>query len=123
MAVCSVRLVANSRKQVNGEWVDDKELWIDCSCFKNLAENVAESISKGDLVIVSGRLQTEKWESKEGEKRSAIKMIANSIAPSLAMATAKVTRASRSGSSDQQSTAADDPWATSSTNTSDDPPF
>lgn len=87
VAVGRVRLVASSRKknEESGEWEDDKTCWITVTCFKKLAEHVAESVVKGDLINVTGKLQTEEWES-DGQKRSATVMVADTVAKSLAFA-------------------------------------
>lgn len=85
VAVGSMRIVAASRKQnpETKEWEDDKTLWMNVSCFKTLAENVAESVAKGDMVVVTGRIFTDEWTSPEGEKRSAVKMNADTVSVSL----------------------------------------
>jgi len=62
------------------------------TAWYKLAENCAESLSKGDRVLVSGRLSQDSWESKEGQKRSAVKIIANVIAPSLEFASCKIEK-------------------------------
>lgn len=131
VAVGSVRLVANSRKQDNGEWVDDKTLFLDGVLFKQYAENVVESLTKGMLVLVSGRLQTEQWE-KDGEKRSKVSLLVDHIAPTLQYSTVKVTKVERTSGGGQSSSGggqqsrpsapADDPWATPA-GVSDEPPF
>lgn len=131
MAVGNVRLVANSRKLENNEWVDDKVLFLDGVLFKQYAENAVESLEKGMLVIVTGRLQTEQWE-KDGEKRSKVSLLIDHIAPSIQYATAKVTKTERKQGGGQQSSSgggqqsrpapADDPWATPAAQ-SDEPPF
>jgi single-strand DNA-binding protein len=85
-AVARIRLVANSRKKnEDGEWVDDKTLWMTGTAFDKQAENVAESLAKGDLVVVSGRLQTDEWEANDGtkRKRTATTLVIDSIGPSL----------------------------------------
>lgn len=123
VAVGNFRIVASSRKQNDqGEWVDDKTLWLGVTCFKQLAENCAESLRKGDLVSVTGRLQTDEWESEGGEKRSRTVLIADEVAASLKFRTirhgdSEVQRSSGGGTPEQ------DPWASSSTTGSDDPPF
>lgn len=117
-AVTRLRVVASDRrKNANDEWEDGDQLWLSVTCFKQLAENVAESVTKGDLIIVTGRIKTDEWETREGEKRSAIVMIADVIGPSLQFRTTPhgASRAQRSSSP-----AADDPWASPST---DEPPF
>jgi single-strand DNA-binding protein len=122
-AVGNFRVVASNRKQnEQGEWVDDKVLWLNVTCFKQIAENAAESLRKGDLVSVTGRLQTDEWETQEGEKRSRIVLIADQVAVSLRFRTIRhgEGRVERS-----QAAAPDaDPWATAPPTTGDDePPF
>jgi single-strand DNA-binding protein len=97
--VLSMRIVASSRKKDGDQWVDDKTLWLSVTAFKKLAENVAESLGKGDLVIVQGKLQTEEWENREGEKRSEIRLIADTIGPSLAFRSAQLLDGASSGGS------------------------
>lgn len=85
-AVCKLRLVASDRKkdERSGEWVDTDTLWLDVTAFDKLAENTVESVAKGDLVLVTGKLKTDEWTDREsGAKRSKITMIANAIGPSL----------------------------------------
>lgn len=120
VAVGSFRIVASSRKQdEKGEWVDDKVLWLGVTCFKQLAENVAESLRKGDLVSVTGRLQTDEWES-DGEKRSRTVLIADNVAASLRFRTIR----HGDGEATRSSTpAADDPWTGGQSPQSDEPPF
>jgi single-strand DNA-binding protein len=126
MALCKVRAVASSRKEVNGEWVDDKTCWVNLTTFKTTAENVAESIQKGMLIVVEGRLQTDDWEDKDGNKRTSIEIVCDSLAPDLSWATARVTKTERSGGGGSQSSnrgaPAEDPWATP-VGQDDEPPF
>jgi single-strand DNA-binding protein len=109
-AVCKIRTVTNSRKfdKETNEWRDDKTCWLDVTCFKQLAENVAESITKGDSVVVVGKLQTDEWEDKEtGQKRSKTEVIADAVGPALTW-----RAAGHSGRSERtSSTPTDDPWA------------
>jgi len=128
LAIGRLRMVASSRKKNdNGEWVDDKTLWIDVTCFGRLAENTIESTAKGDLLTVVGRLQTEEWQDREsGEKRSKTAMVADSVSASLAFRTIKhgEGQAQRSSGQGERSRPADDPWATGpATGSNDDPPF
>jgi single-strand DNA-binding protein len=129
-AVATLRAVASSRKKDDsGEWVDDKTMWTKVTVWGQTAENVVESIGKGDLFLIcNGRTEVEEWTDNEGNKRSGINITANEIGPSLSFQTAKVTRASRSGGqqSQQQAPAQDsgDPWATGGgAPPSDEPPF
>lgn len=85
-AVAKLRLVSADRKRDDstGEWSDGDTLWIDVACFKQLAENVVESVAKGDMVLIHGKLHTEEWTDRDsGAKRSKISMIADSVAVSL----------------------------------------
>lgn len=78
-AVASFRFVASDRKKnEQDEWVDDGTLWMKITCFKAMAENVAEQLKKGDLVMVTGKIKTEEWE-QDGVKRQALVMLADSI--------------------------------------------
>lgn len=107
VAVGKFRVVASSRKQVDGEWVDDKTLWMQVTCFKKLAENVVDSLVKGDLVVVTGRISTDEWTTDAGEKRSSVVMIADSVAPSLAFRTIPHS----AGRAERSSGGEADPWA------------
>lgn len=93
--------VVTSRRVLNkttNEWSDEDTTWWNCTAFGALAENVAESLEKGCAVIVTGRAASESWNDKNtGEKRTAMKVIADEVAPSLKYATAKVTKAQRGG--------------------------
>lgn len=120
VAVGSFRMVAASRKKNEaGEWVDDKTLWMKVTCFKQLAENVAESLCKGDLVVVTGRLQTEEWE-KDGEKRSATVMVADTVSASLAFRTVPRSEETR-GERAPAAAPAVDPWSGGAS--TEEPPF
>ena len=77
------------------EWKDGEALFLRCNVWRQVAENVAESLTRGSRVIVSGRLKQRSFDTKEGEKRTVIELEVDEIGPSLRYATAKVTRASR----------------------------
>jgi len=83
-------------RQTN-EWKDGEALFLRCSIWREAAENVAESLTRGARVIVSGRLKQRSFETKEGEKRTVVELEVDEIGPSLRYATAKVNKASRSG--------------------------
>jgi single-strand DNA-binding protein len=92
MAAASLRLAVNNRrKQANGEYEDEAHFF-DVQMFGSMAENAAESLAKGTRIVVQGRLQQRQWESKEGEKRSKVELLADEVAPSLRWATAAVTK-------------------------------
>ncbi|OZG27408.1 single-stranded DNA-binding protein [Williamsia sp. 1138] len=83
-------------RQTN-EWKDGEALFMRCNIWRDAAENVAESLTKGSRVIVSGRLKQRSYETREGEKRTVVELEVDEIGPSLRYATAKVNRASRGG--------------------------
>ena len=88
----------NRYKDRNGEQVEDTSFF-DVTCWRELADNVSESISKGDRVIVYGKLDQRSWETQEGEKRSKVEITADEVAPSLRWATAQVNKIRRDGPS------------------------
>ncbi|CAM2959255.1 MULTISPECIES: single-stranded DNA-binding protein [Actinomycetes] len=81
----------------SNEWKDGEALFMRCNIWRDAAENVAESLTKGSRVIVSGRLKQRSYETREGEKRTVVELEVDEIGPSLRYATAKVNRASRGG--------------------------
>ena len=81
----------------SNEWKDSETLFMRCSVWREAAENVAESLTRGTAVIVTGRLQSRTFETKEGEKRTVIELACEEVGPSLRRATAKVTKAQRGG--------------------------
>ncbi len=98
-AVANFRIASTPRtfdKQSN-EWKDGDALFLSCAVWRQAAENVAESLQKGMRVVVQGRLKQRSYETREGEKRTVYELEVDEVGPSLAFATAKVTRASRSG--------------------------
>jgi single-strand DNA-binding protein len=115
-------------KQTN-DWKDGDALFLRCSVWRQAAENVAESLTKGARVIVQGRLKQRSYETREGEKRTVYELDVDEVGPSLRYATTKVSKVSRSGAGGggfggqaQSSPPADDPWATAPA-TDDEPPF
>ncbi|MAG03422.1 MAG: single-stranded DNA-binding protein [Acidimicrobiaceae bacterium] len=88
IAVANFGLAWN-RKNRDGE---ESVSFFDITCWRDLAENVAESLSKGNRVVVYGRLDQQTWENDNGERRSKVEVIADEVAPSLRWATADVTR-------------------------------
>ena len=140
-AVAKFRVASTPRyldKQTN-EWKDGESLFLQCQIWRQAAENVAESLTKGMRVILSGRLKQRSYETKEGEKRTVFEVEVDEVGPSLRNATAKVTKAKRAGGTGGYSAPAaadsfnEDPWAAASssapagggwgTSTTDEPPF
>jgi single-strand DNA-binding protein len=81
--------VAWNLKRQDGE---DQVSFFDVTCWRQLAENVAESLTKGMRVVVYGRLEQRSWQTQDGEKRSKVEIVADEVAPSLKWATAEITR-------------------------------
>jgi len=121
--------------KTTNEWKDGDSLFLQCQIWRQAAENVAESLTKGMRVIVSGRLKQRSYETKEGEKRTVFEVEVDEVGPSLRNATAKVTKTARQTGTGYNAPAAatastDDPWSAApvgggwSTTPSDDaPPF
>ena len=86
-----------TRNQQSGEWVDDETLWVRASVWRDVAENVAESLTKGMRVVAHGRLKARSFETKEGQQRTNWELDVDEIGPSLRWATAQVNRTPRSG--------------------------
>ncbi|MGV1008627.1 MAG: single-stranded DNA-binding protein [Dermatophilaceae bacterium] len=82
----------------SNEWKDGETLFMRCSVWRDAAENVAESIQRGARVIVTGRLKSRSYETKEGEKRTVVELEVDEVGPSLRYATAKVNKTQRGGS-------------------------
>lgn len=144
-AVANFRVASTPRvldKNTN-EWKDGDSLFLQCNIWRQAAENVAESLTKGMRVILSGRLKQRSYETKEGEKRTVFEVEVDEIGPSLRNATAKVTKTSRPGGAPNSAASGgfsapsnesfnDDPWASASssptgggwaTTTNEQPPF
>ncbi len=133
----------------SNEWKDGETLFMRCSIWREAAEQVAESLTKGTRVIATGRLVQRSYDTREGEKRTVVELQVDEVGPSLRYATAKVTRTQRSGGGggfggggggnyggggggnygggQSSSSGGDDPWATPSGGGgggySDEPPF
>src|ERR1700709_353420 len=82
----------------SNEWKDGDALFLRCSIWRQAAENVAESLTRGMRVVVQGRLQQRSYETREGEKRTVVEMQVDEVGPSLRYATAKVNRTQRGSS-------------------------
>jgi single-strand DNA-binding protein len=101
-------------KQSN-EWKDGETMFLNCSVWRQAAENAAESLQRGMRVVVSGRMRARSFETREGEKRTVFEIDVDEVGPSLKYATAKVTKTTRSGGQGGQSGGqygGGDPWAT-----------
>ena len=121
VAVAKWRIACNERKfdKTTREWTTGRTTFITGSCWRGLAENVAESLSKGDLVIVSGHLTQRDWTDDEDRKHTAYEIDAATMGPALPFATAKVSKVERGK---HPAEPADDPWA-KATSSDDEVPF
>ncbi|GAB2472404.1 single-stranded DNA-binding protein [Jatrophihabitans fulvus] len=143
-AVASFTIASTPRQfdRQSNEWKDGEALFLRCSIWRQAAENVAESLTRGMRVVAQGRLKQRSFETREGEKRTVIELDVDEIGPSLRYATAKVNRASRGGGGDgggyggggggNDRPPADDPWGSAPASSgssgggggfSDEPPF
>lgn len=93
-AVAGFGVAVNRRWQTNGEWQEHVSFF-DVTAWGDLAENVAASLDKGTRVVVTGRLQQRSYDGKDGEKRTAVELVADAIGPDLRFATATVERIER----------------------------
>ncbi len=93
MAIAQFGVAWNRRRQDQ----EDEVSFFDVTCFRQLAENVAESVRKGARVVIYGTLQQRSWETDSGDRRSKVEILADDVAPSLKWATAAVTKNERPG--------------------------
>jgi single-strand DNA-binding protein len=129
-AVASFTVASTPRSfdKATNAWKDQDALFMRCTVWRQAAESVAESLTRGARVIVTGRLVQRSFDTREGEKRTVIELLVDEVGPSLKYATAKVNKVSRSSDSGfgggSSSAPADDPWGSAPTSGSDDaPPF
>jgi single-strand DNA-binding protein len=119
LAVANFTIASTPRtfdRQAN-EWKDGEALFMRASVWREFAEHVASTLTKGSRVIASGRLKQRSYETKEGEKRTTIELEVDEIGPSLRYATAQITRASSGGGAmgggrGGAAPVADEPWGT-----------
>jgi single-strand DNA-binding protein len=127
-AVANFTVAVNDRRfdKDKNEWVDGDAVFWRCNVWRQAAENVAESLTRGMTVFVTGKVKQRSFDTKEGEKRTVFEIEVDEVGPTLRYATAKVTRTAKGnggGNGGGQSAAAQssDPWSASPT--SDEPPF
>jgi len=97
VAMAKLRVAVNRRwRDQSGEWQEDTSFFTG-TCWREQAEQVAESLQKGTRVIISGRLEQRSWETEQGDKRSVVEIQIDEIGPSLRWATASVNRTERTG--------------------------
>ena len=94
-AVANFTVAVNRRFKSGDRWEDKLDGFFRCSCWREMAENVAESLQKGSRVVVVGRLTQRSWEDQEGNKRSAVEVQVDEVGPSLRWATAAIQKSQR----------------------------
>ena len=99
-AVASFRLAVTPRVNDGGTWKDGDTSFFRINAWRDLAEHVTDSLSKGDRALVLGRLKTRSWETPEGERRSVVEVEAEEVGPSLKWATATPQRANGTAKAD-----------------------
>ena len=103
-AVANLRVAVTQRIQQDGTWRDGETSFFRVNVWRGQAEHLADSLGKGDRVMVTGRLRQRSWETAEGEKRSVTELEADEVGASLKFATAKVERAPSRGTSERAPT-------------------
>ncbi|MCI3272128.1 single-stranded DNA-binding protein [Streptomyces cylindrosporus] len=112
-AVAKFRIASTPRRfnRTTNEWEDGESLFLTCSVWRQAAENVAESLARGTRVIVQGRLKQRSYEDGQGVKRTVYELDVDEVGPTLARATAKITKNPAGGGQPSQRKGSDDPWA------------
>jgi len=100
-AVANLRVAVTQRIQQDGQWRDGDTSFFKVNVWRAQAEHLADSLSKGDRVMVTGRLRQRSWETPEGDKRSVAEIEADEVGASLKFATAKVERAQSRGNDER----------------------
>ena len=110
-AVANFTVAATPRMldRQRGQWRDGDALFMRCTIWRDAAEHVAESLTRGDRVVVQGRLRQRSFETRDGDKRTVVELEVDEIGPSLRYATAKVTKASRQGGTESSGGGSDEP--------------
>jgi single-strand DNA-binding protein len=103
--------------KASGEWKDGEALFLRCNIWRQPAENVTETLTKGTRVIATGRLRQRSFNTKEGEKRTVFELEVDEIGPSLRYASAKINKAERSGTTQSE------PRQAKASDFDDEPPF
>ncbi|MBF6332320.1 single-stranded DNA-binding protein [Nocardia transvalensis] len=111
------------------EWTDGEALFLRCQIWRDYAENIAESLTRGARVIVHGRLKQRSYETRDGSKRTVVEMEAEEVGPALRYARAALTKTTGSGGGSQAHGGSDNPWRSAPAATTfggdfdDEPPF
>jgi single-strand DNA-binding protein len=110
-AVANFTVASTPRLFKDGEWRDGDAVFMRCNVWRQAAENVAESLSKGNRVIVQGRLRQRSYEAKDGHKVTVMELEVDEVGPSLKFAQATVQRAARGDAPPRRAAPDRDPWS------------
>lgn len=110
VAKASFGVAVARRRKKGDEWIEETT-FVDVVCWRDLAEHVAESLHKGDRIMVSGRLDQRTWTDREGKERQAVELVADEAGPSLRWASAEVTRNARTSKPQQADAFGGDPFS------------
>lgn len=121
-ALCKFTVASLPRNYDKGseQWKDGEALFMNCSAWREMAENIAESLHKGSRVVVTGRLKLNRWKTPEDENRQAFQLDVEEVGPSLHYATAQVKKLTRTGGGGPATAGEANPWER---NSNDEPPF
>ena len=134
-AVASFTVASTPRTfdRASGEWVDGDAMFLNCSIWRQAAENVAESLTKGMRVIVQGRLKSRTYETRDGNRRTVLEVECDEVGPSLRYATATVNRSAHDQGTQRPAPRTSkpswgraplaDPWANQPSGTDEEAPF
>ncbi len=123
-AVANFTVASTARffDKTKNEWAEGDTTFIRCSVWREMAENVAESLAKGNRVVVTGTLKVRQYETDKG-KGTSVECDVEEVGPSLKWASAKVTRTDKSQQGGQRQQPKTDPWASQGSQFPDEPPF
>ncbi|MFF4845972.1 single-stranded DNA-binding protein [Streptomyces collinus] len=113
MAKFSVASTPRSFDKTSGQWQDGTAMFLRCTAWRDLAQHIADSLTKGARVVVTGRLRQHNWQTPEGENRSMLVLEVDDIGPSLRFATATVTRVQRTNGNGAAPVPSNGGWSTS----------
>lgn len=116
-AVCNFTVASTPRKfdKASGGWKDAEAIFMRCTTWRQLAEHVAETLTRGSAVIVVGRLESKSFQTREGDQRTVLELQVDEVGASLKFATAKISKATRTGAAGGS--------ASSESQFDDEPPF
>ncbi len=100
-AVANLTVAVSSRVRRNGSWEQVQDGFFRCNVWRSLAENVAETLHKGDRVVVVGKLKQRNWTDNDENRRTSIEIEAAHIAPDLSFATAALTKSTKASTTDE----------------------